>query len=61
MRKNPQFVVQMPILEINLDLGATIRPFAWSSVGSAPNKDKYHVDDIKDPTPCALMYLRGKT
>jgi hypothetical protein len=54
MRKNPQYIVQMPILEINLNLGATVQqPFAVSSAGSAPNrdKDKYHVDDIKDLTP----------
>jgi hypothetical protein len=61
MRKTPQFIVHMPILEINLDLGATIRPFAWSSVGSAPNKDKCHVDDIKDPITCTLMYVKGRT
>jgi hypothetical protein len=54
----------MPILEIILDLGATIQqPFAPSSANSAPNrdKDKYHVDDIKDPTPCTLMYVKGRT
>jgi hypothetical protein len=49
--------VQLPSPEINLDLGATVQqPFALSSVSSAPNrdKDKYHVDDFKDPTPCTL-------
>jgi hypothetical protein len=53
----------MPIPEINLDLGATIQPFPLSSVDFAPNKDKnkYLVDDIKDPTPCTLMYVKGKT
>jgi hypothetical protein len=64
MRKNPQYVVQMPSPEINLDLSATIhQPFAPSSVGSAPNrdKDKYLMDDIKDPTPYTLMYIKGKT
>jgi hypothetical protein len=63
MRKNPQYVVQMPTPEINLDLGATAQPFAPSSAGSAPNrdKDKYHVDDIKDLTPCTLMYVKGRT
>jgi hypothetical protein len=58
MRKNSQYVVQMPIPEINLDLGATVQELiALSSVSSAPNrdKDKYHVDDIKDSTPCTLM------
>jgi hypothetical protein len=61
MRKNPQYIVQMPILEINLDLGATVQPFAPSSASFAPNKEKYHVDDIKDPTSCTLMYVKGRT
>jgi hypothetical protein len=32
------------------------------TVGSTPNrdKDKYLVDDIKDPTPCTLMYVKGR-
>jgi hypothetical protein len=51
----------MSIPEINLDLGATIQPFAPSSTDSARNKDKYHVDDNKDPTPCTLMYVKGRT
>jgi hypothetical protein len=54
----------MPSLEINLDLGATVQqPFAPSNVGSAPNRDKdrYLMDDIKDPTPCTLMYVKGRT
>jgi hypothetical protein len=60
MRKNPQYVVQMPIPEINLNLGATVQPFAPSSAGCAPNKDKYPMDDIKDPTPCTRMYVKGR-
>jgi hypothetical protein len=51
----------MPISETNLDLSGTVQPFALSSVGSTPNKDKYHVDDIKDPTPCTLVYIKGRT
>jgi hypothetical protein len=54
----------MPSPEINLDLGATIQQyFALSSADSAPNrdKDKYPVDDIKDPTTCTLMYVKGRT
>jgi hypothetical protein len=50
----------MPIPEINLDVGATVRSFGLSSVGSAPNKDMYPLDDIKDPTPCTLMYVKGR-
>jgi hypothetical protein len=61
LRTNPQYVVQMPILEIKLDLGATVQPFALRSAGSNPNQDKYPVDDIKDPTPCTLMYIKGRT
>jgi hypothetical protein len=56
--------VQIPSPEINLDLGATVQqPFASSNVSSAPNidKDKYPVDDIKDPTPYTLMYVKGRT
>jgi hypothetical protein len=61
--ENPQYVVQMPILEINLNLGTSVQPFALSSARSAPNrdKDKYPMDDIKDPTPCTLMYVKGRT
>jgi hypothetical protein len=51
----------MPIPDINLDLGATAQPFVLTSVWSTPNKDNYNVDDIKDPTPCTLMYVKGRT
>jgi hypothetical protein len=64
MVKNPQYVMQIPSPEINLDLGATIQQsFAPSTAGSAPNrdKDKYPVDDITDPRPCTLMYVKGMT
>jgi hypothetical protein len=64
MRKKPQYIVQMPSPETNLDLGATVQqPFTLSSAGSTPNrdKDKYPMDDIKDPTPCTLMFVKGRT
>jgi hypothetical protein len=51
----------MPIPEINLNLSATVQPFALSSTGSTPDIDKYPVHDIKDPTPCTLMYFKGRT
>jgi hypothetical protein len=53
----------MSVPEINLDLGATIQPFAPSSASSTPNKDKdmYPLDDTKDCTPCTLMYVKGRT
>jgi hypothetical protein len=61
IRKSPQYVVQMAILEINLDLGATVQPFALSSASSAHNKDKdkYLVDDIKDPTPRTIEVVEA--
>jgi hypothetical protein len=42
------------VQQINLD----ITP---SSVGSAPDHQKYHVDDINEPTPFTLLYVKGKT
>jgi hypothetical protein len=54
----------MPSPEINLDFGATVQQsFALSSADSTTNrdKDKYPVDDIRDPTPCTLMYVKGRT
>jgi hypothetical protein len=53
----------MPIPEINLDHGDIVQSFSPSSAGSAPNKekDKYLVDEIKDPTPFTLMYVKGRT
>jgi hypothetical protein len=55
-------MLYMSIPEIKLDLGATVQPFAPSSVGSSPNKDKdkYPMDDIMDPIPCTLMYVKGR-
>jgi hypothetical protein len=51
----------MSFPEINLDHSDAVQPFTLSSVGSIPNKDKYHVDDIKDPTPWMLMYIKVRT
>jgi hypothetical protein len=47
--------------QINLDIG-TAPPQAvpaLSSAGSAPDKQKYHVDDINETTPCTLLYIKG--
>jgi hypothetical protein len=54
----------MPSPEINLDLGGTVQqPFTPSSANSAPNRnmENYRMDDIKDPTPCRLKYVKGRT
>jgi hypothetical protein len=34
--------------------------FTPSSVGSAPDHQKHHVDDINEPTPCTLLYVKDK-
>jgi hypothetical protein len=40
------------ISQINLD----ITP---SSASSAPDHQKYHVNDINELTPCTLLYIKG--
>jgi hypothetical protein len=37
MRKNPQYVVQVHVLEINLDVDGAVQPFTLSNVDSAPD------------------------
>jgi hypothetical protein len=34
---------------------------ALSNVGSTPDNQKYHVDDINEHTPCTLLYVKGRT
>jgi hypothetical protein len=49
--------------QINLDISTTTPRvvLAQSSAGSAPVHQKYHVDDINEPTPCRLLYVKGRT
>jgi hypothetical protein len=55
MRKHLDIVIsQVSVQQINLN----ITP---SSAGSAPDHQKYHVDDINEPTPCTLLYIKGRT
>jgi hypothetical protein len=62
MRKNSQYIVQMPTPEIILDIGATIQTFALSSAGSTPNRDKdKYLWMTSRTTPCTLMYVKDKT
>jgi hypothetical protein len=46
-----------------LDIGTAPPPVvpALSSAGSAPDQQKYLVDDINEPTPCTLLYVKGRT
>jgi hypothetical protein len=37
MRKKPQYVVPVHVLEINLDVGDAIQPFTLSSASSTPD------------------------
>jgi hypothetical protein len=48
----------MSIPQVNLDIGMGFTP---SSADSAPYNQKYHVVDIKEPTPCTLLYDKGRT
>jgi hypothetical protein len=51
------------IPQINLDIGTTL-PIVVpspSSAGSAPDNQKYFVGDINEPTPCTLLYVKGRT
>jgi hypothetical protein len=61
MRKKPQYIVQVHVPEINLDVSSAVQPFTLSSAGSAPDNQKYPVDDIKEVTPCTLLYVKGRT
>jgi hypothetical protein len=56
MRKHPHIIVsQVSVPQINLDIGTRFTP---SSVASTPDNQKYHVDDINEPTPYTLLYVK---
>jgi hypothetical protein len=61
MRKNSQYVVQVYVPEINLDVGGAVQPSTPSSASFAPGNQKYPMDDIKEATPCTLLYVKGRT
>jgi hypothetical protein len=64
MRKHLDIIIsQLSIPQINLDI-STAMPrvvLAMSSVSSAPDHQKYPMDDINEPTPCTLLYVKGRT
>jgi hypothetical protein len=49
--------------QINLDISTTTPRvvLAQSSAGSAPDHKRYHGDDINEPPPCTLLYVKGRT
>jgi hypothetical protein len=51
------------VLQINLVFGTALPRVvpASSSAGSAPDHQKYPVDDINEPTPCRLLDVKGRT
>jgi hypothetical protein len=53
MRKNPDIVISHVFVpQVNLDISTKFTP---SNASSALDNQKYHVDDIKEPTPCTLL------
>jgi hypothetical protein len=64
MRKQTDIIIsQVSVPQIKLDIITTPTQAmpAPSSAGSAPDHQKYHVDDINEPTPCTLLYVKGRT
>jgi hypothetical protein len=64
MRKHPKLVIsQVFVPQINLEVGTAMPQVvpAPSNVGSTPDNQKYPVDDINKPTPCTLLYVKGRT
>jgi hypothetical protein len=64
MRKHLEIVIShVSVPQINLDIGtALLRAVpALSSAGFACNHQNYPVDDINEPTPCTLLFLKGRT
>jgi hypothetical protein len=58
MRKYPNIIIsQVSVPEINLDIGIG---FTLSSVGFPLDHQKYHVDNINEPTPCTLLYVKER-
>jgi hypothetical protein len=59
MRKHPDIIIsQVTIPQINSEIGIG---FAPSSASFALDNQKYLVDDINEPTPCTLLYVKGRT
>jgi hypothetical protein len=63
LRKHPELIIsQVSVPQINLEVG-TATPqvvLALSGAGSTPNNQKYPVEDINEPTPGTLLYVKGR-
>jgi hypothetical protein len=63
MRKHPDIIIsQVSVSQINLDIRTALPRVvpAPSSANTAPDHQKYLVDDINEPTPCTLLYIKGR-
>jgi hypothetical protein len=63
-RRHRELVIsQVSNPQINLEVGTATPQVvpALSSAGSAPDNQKYNVDDINKATPCTLLYAKGRT
>jgi hypothetical protein len=59
MRKHLDIVIShVSVPQVNLDIDTG---FTLSGVGFTLDNQKYHVDDIKEATPCTLLYVKGGT
>jgi hypothetical protein len=64
LRKHHELIIsQVSVPQINLEVD-TATPqvvIALSSAGSTPDNQKYPMDDINEPTPYTLLYVKGRT
>jgi hypothetical protein len=64
MRKCLDIIIsQLSVPQINLDIGTAVprAVLAPSSASSAPDHQKYPMNDINESTPCSLLYVKGRT
>jgi hypothetical protein len=49
--------------QINLEVGTAMPQVvpALSSANSTPDNQQYPMDDINEPTPCTLLYVKRRT
>jgi hypothetical protein len=63
LRKHPELViseVSVPPINLEVDTATPQVVPAPSSVGSAPDNQKYPMDNINEHTPCTLLYVTGR-
>jgi hypothetical protein len=63
MRKHPDIIIsQVSVSQINLDIRTALPRVvpAPSSANTTPDHQKYLVNDINEPTPCTLLYVKGR-